>query len=236
MPCLPSPLGTSFVRARICSAAFPPRLGRKPMSNFVEIRPRELKPALLELDGISRDDGRGSLPPLPGLRREAERDSRRARDGRSRGGEPGLLRGPRAEGRPHLRRRRDQEPRDLLRAPRRRGRRPGRRDRSADRAGLRLGRRVARRPARDRDGAAAAGPGRRSTGTRAGSSTTSATRRTRSRCGTRRRSSRSTSTSTRTSSTTRPIAPPTSRRFSGTSTGASSTAGSRATRFPPSSA
>ena len=24
------------------------------MSNFVEIRPRELKPALLELDGISR--------------------------------------------------------------------------------------------------------------------------------------------------------------------------------------
>src|SRR5687767_13860576 len=33
---------------------FPPRLERKPMSNFVEIRPRELKPALLELDGISR--------------------------------------------------------------------------------------------------------------------------------------------------------------------------------------
>ena len=54
-----------------------------------------------------------------------------------------------------------------------------------------------------------------------GSSTTSATRRTRSPSGTRRRSSRSTSTSTRTSSTTRPIAPPTSTRSCGTSTGAS---------------
>ncbi len=50
------------------------------MSNFVEIRPRELKPALLELDGISRDDDRGALPPLPGLRREAERDPRPAGD------------------------------------------------------------------------------------------------------------------------------------------------------------
>jgi Fe-Mn family superoxide dismutase len=31
-----------------------PRLGRIGMSNFEEIKPRELKPALLELDGISR--------------------------------------------------------------------------------------------------------------------------------------------------------------------------------------
>jgi superoxide dismutase, Fe-Mn family len=31
-----------------------PELEETPMSNFVEIRPRELKPALLELDGISR--------------------------------------------------------------------------------------------------------------------------------------------------------------------------------------
>src|SRR5512139_1185158 len=34
--------------------AFPPRSRRKQMANHVEIRPRELKPALLELDGISR--------------------------------------------------------------------------------------------------------------------------------------------------------------------------------------
>src|SRR6185437_1530387 len=46
----------------------------------------------------------------------------------------------------------------------------------------------------------------RATGTRGGCSTTSATPRTRSPSGTRRRSSPSTSTSTRTSSTTRPIA------------------------------
>ena len=65
------------------------------------------------------------------------------------------------------------------------------------------------------------GPGRRTTGTRAASSTTSATPRTRSPSGTRRRSSPSTSTSTRTSSTTRPTARPTSRRSSGTSTGTS---------------
>ena len=83
-----------------------------------------------------------------------------------------------------------------------------------DRARLRLGRRVARRPEGDRHGRRAAGRGRRTTGTRAGSSTTSATRRTRSPCGTRRRSSRSTSTSTRTSSTTRPTARRTSTRSS----------------------
>ena len=47
-------------------------------------------------------------------------------------------------------------------------------------------------------------------------STTSATRRTPSRCGTPRRSSRSTSTSTRTSSTTAPTAPRTSTRSSTT--------------------
>ena len=50
-----------------------------------------------------------------------------------------------------LRDRRDQEPRDLLRAPRRRGRRPDGRRRGADRARLRLGRRVARRSEGDRD-------------------------------------------------------------------------------------
>ena len=51
---------------------------------------------------------------------------------------------------------------------------------------------------RPREWRAAAGPGPPTTGMRGGSSTTSATPRTRSRSGTRRRSSRSTSTSTRT--------------------------------------
>ena len=67
----------------------------------------------------------------------------------------------------------------------------------------------------------AAGPGRRTTGTRAGSSTTSATPRTRSRSGTRRRSWRSTSTSTPTSSTTRPTAGRTSTPSSTISIGTS---------------
>jgi hypothetical protein len=65
-----------------------------------------------------------------------------------------------------------------------------------------------RRPA----SAAAGGRGRRTTGTRAGSSTTSATPRTPSPSGTRPRSWRSTSTSTPTSSTSRPTAARTSTR------------------------
>jgi superoxide dismutase, Fe-Mn family len=41
-------------RRRICSGRVPPEHMSTTMTNFVEIRPRELKPALLELDGISR--------------------------------------------------------------------------------------------------------------------------------------------------------------------------------------
>ena len=59
---------------------------------------------------------------------------------------------PSAEGRPHLRHRRRQEPRDLLRAPSAAGRQPRRGDRRADRAGLRQRRRLARRLAGDGDG------------------------------------------------------------------------------------
>ena len=69
--------------------------------------------------------------------------------------------------------------------------------------------------------AAAAGPGRPTTGTSVASSTPSVTPRTPTRSGTRRRSSRSTSTSTRTSSTSRRIGPRTSTRSSRISTGAS---------------
>src|SRR5439155_8091677 len=61
------------------------------------------------------------------------------------------------QGRPHLRDRRDQEPRDLLRAPRRGRRRPERADRRSDRARLRLGSGLANRPQGDRDGRARLG-------------------------------------------------------------------------------
>ena len=204
------------------------------MPTFEEISARPLEPEAAAARRHLARVGRGALPPVPGVRREAERDPRRARRRRSREGEPGVLGGPRAEGRPDVRDRRDQEPRALLRAPRRR--------RAATRTG-RSARSSSATSARSRHGASDL----RATGDRrprlgvdgvrlgraARSSTTSATRRTRSPSGTRRRSSRSTSTSTRTSSTTRPIAPRTSTRSSRISTGASSTAGSRRTPSPP---
>src|SRR5215467_3064374 len=61
-------------------------------------------------------DRRGPLPPLPGLRDQTERDPGQAGGGRPFGREPGLLGSAVAEGGPDLRDRRDQEPRDLLRA------------------------------------------------------------------------------------------------------------------------
>ena len=96
--------------------------------------------------------GRGALQAVRGIRREAERDPRPARRRRPRRGEPGLLRAAGAEGRPDLRDRRDQEPRALLRAPRRRRRRARRRVRGPRRAPLRLGRRLARRSQGDGHG------------------------------------------------------------------------------------
>ena len=81
----------------------PKRQWRYACRRYEEIRPRELKPALLELDGISRAADRGPLQALPGLRRQAERDPRQARRRRPRQREPGLLRAPRAQGRSHLR-------------------------------------------------------------------------------------------------------------------------------------
>ena len=47
------------------------------MATFDEIRPRELKPALLRARRHLARDDRGALPAVPGLRREAERDPRR---------------------------------------------------------------------------------------------------------------------------------------------------------------
>ena len=76
------------------------------MSNFVEIRPRELKPALLELDGISRTTIEAHYRLYQGYVAKRNEILGQARDRRSRRREPGLLRDPRAEGRPDLRGRR----------------------------------------------------------------------------------------------------------------------------------
>ena len=103
----------------------------------VELRGDQAPRAEAGAAGARRDlacIGRGPLQALPGLREQAERDPRQARRSRPRQREPGLLGGARAEGRPLVRDRRDQEPRDLLRAPRRRRRRARRRDRRPDQA------------------------------------------------------------------------------------------------------
>ena len=76
------------------------------MSNFVEIRPRELKPALLELDGISRTTIEAHYRLYQGYVAKRNEILGRARDRRSRRREPGVLGGPGAQGRPHVRRRR----------------------------------------------------------------------------------------------------------------------------------
>ena len=92
-----------------------------------EIQPRELKPALLELDGISRAAIEAHYKLYQGyvnkrneiLGKLAEVDLATANQVYS---EVRV-----AQGRPVVRDRRHQEPRDLLRAPGRHGRRPGRR-------------------------------------------------------------------------------------------------------------
>ena len=95
------------------------------MSSYEEIRPRELKPALLELDGISRASIEAHYKLYQGYVNKRNEILGKLGGGRPRQREPGLLGAPRAQGRALVRRRRDQEPRDLLRAPRRRRRRPG---------------------------------------------------------------------------------------------------------------
>ena len=88
--------------------------------NREEITPRQLKPALLELDGISRETVEAHYKLYEGYVNKRNEILGKLAERRPRRCEPGLLGGARAEGRPHLRDRRDQEPRDLLRAPRRR--------------------------------------------------------------------------------------------------------------------
>ena len=98
--------------------------------SYEKIGPRELKPALLELDRISRASVEAHYKLYQGYVNKRNEILGQARGGGRLRGEPGLFRASLAQGRPHLRDRRRQEPRDLLRAPGRRGRRPGRLDRA----------------------------------------------------------------------------------------------------------
>ena len=91
--------------------------------NAEEIAPRELKPELYELEGISREAVEAHYKLYEGYVAKRNEILGQARRRRPRGRQPGLLRDPGAQGRPHVRDRRRQEPRDLLRAPRRRRRR-----------------------------------------------------------------------------------------------------------------
>ena len=76
------------------------------------------------MDGISRASVEAHYKLYQGYVAKRNEILAQARRGRPLDREPGLLGGPRAQGRPHLRDRRRQEPRDLLRAPRRGRRRP----------------------------------------------------------------------------------------------------------------
>ena len=120
--------------------------------NRAEIAARELRPELLEMDGISRASVEAHYKLYQGYVAKRNEILTKLARSRHRPGEPGLLRDPRAEGRPDVRDRRGQEPRDLLRAPGRRRRQPGRGDRRADRARLRQRGRLARRPGGDGHG------------------------------------------------------------------------------------
>ena len=118
---------------------------------FEEIAPRELRPEVYELDGISRASVEAHYKLYQGYVSKRNEILGKLADVDLAAREPGLLGAPRAEGRPDVRHRRHQEPRALLRAPRRRRRRPDRLVRRARQARLRLGRGVARRPEGDRD-------------------------------------------------------------------------------------
>ena len=201
--------------------------------NHEEITPRELKPALLELDGISRETVEAHYKLYQGYVNKRNEILGKLDGVDLNERQPGLFRASRAEGRPDLRRRRDQEPRALLRAPRRPRRRPERRLRRAREARLRLGRRLAGRSEGDRARRPRLGLGRLRLGRGAPVQLSRRRPEHASRSGTRRRSSRSTSTSMRTSSTSAPTARRTSRRSSTTSTSTSSTTGSSATAFGP---
>ena len=101
---------------------------------FEEITARELKPELYELDGISRATIEAHYKLYQGYVNKRNEILARLDAVDTSSANQVYSEHPSAEGRPHVRDRRDQEPRDLLRAPRRRRRRPDRVDRRSDRA------------------------------------------------------------------------------------------------------
>ena len=221
-------MGVSFVgifSGRICSAPHQFRLHpcdavRRDMAlayNHEEITARELKPALYELDGISRETIEAHYKLYQGYVNKRNEILGALGERRSRRRQPGLQRAARAEGRSDVRGRRHQEPRGLLRAPRRQRRRADRHLRGHREARLRQHRRLEGRPQGDRSRRQRVGVDR----VRLGRGPAVQLHRRRAehlrRCGTRPRSSRSTSTSTRTSSTSAPTGRRTSRRSSRTS-------------------
>ncbi len=90
--------------------------------NHEEIAARELKPELLELHGISRAAVEAHYKLYQGYVAKRNEILGKLAEADLAAREPGLLGVPRAQGRSQLRGRRRQEPRDLLRAPRRRRR------------------------------------------------------------------------------------------------------------------
>ena len=192
---------------------------RGPALPYERITPRELKPALLELDGISHVSVRAHHQIYKGF--VAQRNEVLARLARLDRSEQALAELRALKLGLSARRRRDQESRDLLRASGRLRRRAAGGGRGADRTRLRLERGVAERSAGSRDGGARLGLD----GVRLGRAAALQLRRRHPEHlrppGMRRRSSRSTSTSTPTSSTTRPTGRRTSTPSSRTWTGAS---------------
>ena len=87
--------------------------------NFEEIAPRELRPELFELDGISRASVEAHYKLYQGYVNKRNEILAKLAEVDYECGQPGLLRDPGAEGRPDVRDRRREEPRDLLRPSRR---------------------------------------------------------------------------------------------------------------------
>ena len=113
-------------------------------------RARELKPALLELDGISRETVEAHYKLYEGYVNKRNEILGKLAEVDLGEREPGLLGPPRAEGRADLRGRRDQEPRVYFEHLGGHGGDPAGVFGDARQARLRLGRGLARRPEGDR--------------------------------------------------------------------------------------